>query len=95
MDKIIVEKVALRDKFLIDHRLKYLELEALFPNKAGKLREIIESLPNGERKATAREILRWFHEMFQEVLKDYHALHEGSQLRNVLEDYVASIKAEK
>jgi len=70
MDKLIIEKVSKRENFLKDHNLKYIELEALFPNRVGKLREIVESLPNGERKAIAGEIITWINTVFEEVLKD-------------------------
>ena len=92
MDKVIAEKVSRRETFMRDHRLKYLEFEALVPNKLARLREAIEALPNGENKSVSREIIFWIRDQFQEVLKDYHALQEGSQLRNVLDDHVATQK---
>jgi hypothetical protein len=92
MDKVIVEKVYNRENFMKNHELKYIEFKALVPNRLGKLQEIVESLPEGKQRATATEIIAWIHTSFQEVLKDYDALHEGSQLRNLLDDYVLSIK---
>jgi len=93
MDKKIVDMVSQRKDFLKDHSLKYLEFEALVPNKLGFLREIAESLPDGKRKASMIEIIEWIHKSFQEVLNDYQCLQEGSKLRNVLADHVATIKA--
>ena len=93
MDKELVEIVSRRKNFIKDHSLKYLEFEGMVPNRLGKLREIVESLPNGKQKATAIEIIDWVHSNFQEVVKDWQALQEGSKLRNVLEDYVGQIKS--
>jgi hypothetical protein len=94
MDKVIIEKLSNRENFLKDHNDKYLALEALLPNRVGKLREIVESLPNGERKALATEIIDWVHSVCQEVLKDWHGLQEGSKLRNALDDAVQSLRYE-
>jgi len=71
--------------------LKYLELQASVPENLGKLREIVESLPSGERKAQGRQIIDSLHTVFQEIVKDYEALQEGSQCRNVLEDLAGYI----
>jgi len=93
MDKVIIHKVTTRPNYLKDHNLKYLEFKALCPNRLGKLREIIESLPEGKQRATATEIITWLHESFTEVLKDYDGLQEGSELRNTLEDAIQWIQA--
>ena len=91
MDKVIIEKVSTRPNFLKDHNLKYLEFAALCPNRLGKLREIVESLPQGKQRALAGEILEWLNVSFAEILKDYEGLQEGSQLRNTLEDAIGSL----
>jgi len=93
MDKVIIEKLTTRPNYLKDHNLKYLEFKALVPNKVGKLAEIVESLPEGNQKATAKEIITWLQEAFAEVLKDYDGLQEGSELRNTLEDAIQWISA--
>lgn len=86
MDKVIIRKLTARPNYLKDHNFKYLALQASIPERLGKLREIVESLPNGERKAQGRLIVDSIHADFQEIVKDYEALQEGSQCRNVLED---------
>lgn len=91
MDKVIIEKLTSRPNYLKDHNLKYLEFKALSANRVGKLREIIESLPEGKQKALGREITDWLHQSFTEILKDYDGLQEGSQLRNTLEDAIGSL----
>jgi len=93
-DKVIIEKLSKRENFLKDHNSKYLALEALSGNRVGKLREIVESLPNGERKAIATEIIDWIDETLREVVKDWHGLQEGSKLRNALDDAVQSLRYE-
>jgi hypothetical protein len=95
MDKVIIEKLITRKNFMKDHNLKYLEFTALVPNKLDMLREIAESLPEGKRKASMKEIIVWFNDAFTEVLKDYEGLQEGSQLRNTLEDAIGSLIAKE
>jgi len=91
MDKVTLEKLSKRPNFLKDHNLKYLEFKALSQNRVGKLREIIESLPEGKQRALGREIVEWINTGFTEILKDYDGLQEGSHLRNALEDVTASL----
>jgi hypothetical protein len=93
MDSKIVKMISDRPDFLKDNQLKYLEFEALVPNRLGKLREIVESLPQGKQKASAVEIIDWIHESFQRVVNDWACLQEGSKLRNILADHVATQKA--
>lgn len=95
MDKVIIEKVSKRENFLKDHNLKYLEFTALLPNKLAMLQEVAESLPEGKRKASTKEIIRWLHEAFTEILKDYEGLQEGSNLRTSLEDAIGSLLAKE
>ena len=95
MDAKLIDKVSQRPGFQIDHKLKYLEFTGLVPNKLGLLKEIAESLPEGKRKASIREIINYFENAFTEILKDYEGLQEGSQLRNVLEDAFGSLIAKE
>jgi len=95
MDKVIIEKVSKREKFMQDHNLKYLEFTVVVPNKLNMLREIAESLPDGKRKASMKEIITWLNEAFTEILKDYEGLQDGSQLRNTLEDAIGSLIAKE
>lgn len=92
MDKVTLQKLKNRPNVLKDHNLKYIEFKAMIPVRLGKLREIIESLPNGERRALATEIITYIHTSFQEVLKDYDALQEGSHARNLISDLVGYIE---
>ena len=91
MDKKIVDMVSQRKDFLKDHSLKYLEFEALVPNKLGFLREIAESLPDGKRRGNMTEIIAYLQNSWQEVLKDYSALQEGSAARNLIEDLTGTL----
>lgn len=93
MDNKIVDLISNRPDFAKDNMLKYLEFEALVPNRLGKLQEIVESSTTGKQKAQAVEIIDWIHKSFQEVVNDYKCLQEGSKLRNILADHVATIKA--
>lgn len=93
MDNKIVDMITERPDFAKDNSLKYLEFEGLVPNRLGKLLEIVETLPHGKNKAIAIEIIDWIHKSFQEVVNDYKCLQEGSKLRNILADHVATIKA--
>lgn len=95
MDKVIIEKVSTREKFMVDHNLKYLEFEASVPNRLNMLREIAMSLPEGKRKAAMNEIIIYFETAFTEILKDFEGLQEGSKLRNTLEDAIGSLIAKE
>ncbi len=95
MDKVTVSKLMNRPNYLKDHNLKYLEMSSQLSNTLGKLREIAESLPNGSRKETMINAIAFIHNTFQEVLKDYDALQEGSVCRNALEDVVGMIKSKE
>lgn len=91
MDKVTLHKLTTRPNFLKDHNLKYLEFTATVPANLTLLKEIAESLPHGKRKAQVTEIITYFHNAWQEVLKDYEALQEGSIARNTIEDLAGSL----
>lgn len=95
MDKVTLHKLMTRPNYLKDHNLKYLELQTTITSALGKLREIVESLPNGERKATGRACIETIHTVFSEVVKDYDALQEGSACRNLLEYLAGTVSAKE
>ena len=95
VDKTLIEKLSTRSSFGIDHNLKYLDFEGTVPNKLAMLQEIAESLPEGKRKASMKEIINYFQSSFQEVIKDFAGLQEGSRLRNTLEDAFGSLIAKE
>lgn len=85
MDAKQAEKASLNKKdWSKDHKLKYIALQHTFAERVGKLREIIESLPQGKQKATATQIIDWLLLIFQDIMKDAKGLEEGSELRNIV-----------
>lgn len=95
MDKVTLHQLTTRPNFLKDHNLKYLEFTATMPANLSILREIGESLPQGKRKDQINEIITYLHNSWQEVLKDYNALQEGSAARNLIEDMAGSLAAKE
>ena len=95
MDDKLIDRVTTRKNFLKDHSMKYLDFEGTVPNKLAMLQEIAESLPEGKRKASMKEIINYFQSSFQEVIKDFAGLQEGSRLRNTLEDAFGSLIAKE
>jgi hypothetical protein len=91
MDNVKLQKLVGRPNFLKDHNFKYLEFSVTITERLAILREIGESLPQGKRKASVTEIINYIQTTFNEVLKDYHALQEGSAARNEIEDMAASL----
>jgi hypothetical protein len=92
MDKVTLHKLKNRPNILKDHNLKYLEFKVTIPMRVGKLREIVQSLPHGDRRTQGIEIIDYILESFNEVSKDYDALQEGSQARNLISDMVGYIE---
>jgi len=92
MDKVQIRKLITRPNYLKDHNGKYLALEATISRDLAQLREIVESLPQGERKALGRLSIDSIHTVFTEIVKDYDALQEGSACRNLLEDLAGTIE---
>lgn len=92
MDKVIIRQLIQRPNYLKDHNMKYLELQTTITSSLARLREIVESLPQGERKASGRQCIETIHTVFQEVVKDYDALQEGSACRNLLEDLAGIVE---
>jgi len=95
MDAKLIDRIATRKTFLIDHNMKYLEFTASIPNNLNMLREIANSLPEGKRRASMTQIIEYINNAFTEVLKDFEGLQEGSHLRNALEDAIGSLVAKE
>jgi hypothetical protein len=95
MDKIQIRQLIQRPNYLKDHNLKYIDLGATIVSALAKLREIVESLPQGERKALGRDCIDTIHTSYKEIAKDYDALQEGSACRNLLEDLAGTIESKE
>lgn len=90
--KELSTKVVTRKDAFKDHRLKYHEINYAYTQHLCKLREIIESLPkDGQRYSEGLAAINGLQNFMQEVVKDFDALAEGSDARNVLTDYAATL----
>lgn len=91
MDSVTFHKLTTRPNFLKDHNFKYIEFTATIDKNLSILREIAESLPEGKRRGNMTEIIAYLQKSWQEVLKDYSALQEGSAARNLIEDLTGTL----
>lgn len=83
---------------MIDVMQKYIELNKAFPNKAGKLRSLLEAQkrlllankPKELMRVTAEaydvsvNLLEWMRLTLQGVANDAEALRDGARIRNAM-----------